>query len=324
MLKEQQMPGPSSSPSPQRQAICTLFEGDYHFGLAALINSLARAGYAGTVWAGYRGPLPPWIDQLKRLEARGEYGVNDRIRLVLLPLELDLHFANYKPQFMLDLLADRARDCEYIWYFDPDIFLLCNWSFFAGWSRHGVALCQEVILGTLPEDAPFRHAWMEIVADMGLGKPRALNRYFNSGMVGVAAADAGFLHLWKRVLDRVGAMGYDLKAFMPGNRELDFYTIDQDALNIAAMYSEHPLSTMGPEAMGFVPGGFTMYHVQGRKPWRISPLREALAGRPPSNAVKYFFTQVSSPIRAYSALHLRAKKLGFAIAAFIGRSYRRY
>ena len=32
-------------------AICTLFEGDYHLGLAAFVNSLVRAGYAGTIWS---------------------------------------------------------------------------------------------------------------------------------------------------------------------------------------------------------------------------------------------------------------------------------
>jgi hypothetical protein len=224
---------------------------------------------------------------------------------------------------MLELLANQAHGCEYLWYFDPDIFLRCNWSHFDRWRHHGIALCEEIVNYHLSENDPLRYQWMEFGTGMGLREPRVLNRYFNSGMVGVAPLHADLLHLWKRILEAIGTIGIEQKVFMPGDREMPFHSMDQDALNMAAMYTTHPLTTMGPEAMGFIPSGFTMYHAVGRKPWRGSLLLRALAGLPPSNAAKFFFTQVSSPIRAYSPLRLCAKQLACSIAAFIGRFYRR-
>ena len=308
----------------QLSGVCTLFEGDYHLALAAFLNSLAHVGYAGTVWAGYRGALPPWLDQLKTVSAEErEYLVTDSVRLVFLPLTAEIHLTNYKPQFMLDLLAGPASDCEYLWYFDPDIYLCSPWSFFANWQRYGVALCQEIVNNSIPFDSPLRHQWIEIASSIGLSEPQALNRYYNGGMVGVAAAGADFLRVWKRLIERAGEIGCDLKGFMPGNRDMPFHASDQDALNIAAMYSKCPLSTLGPQGMGFIPGDVKMYHTVGQKPWRGSFLLRALAANPPSNAMKFFFTQASSPIRAYSPLHLAAKRLACSIAAFIGRFYAR-
>jgi hypothetical protein len=314
----------SGPPSACGETICTLYDGDFHFGLAAFLNSLVRAGYKGTVWVGYRGTLPPWVGQLKRLEAAGdEFLVTEQVRVVFLLLKTEIHLANYKPRFMLDLLANQARGCKYIWIFDPDIFVRCAWSFFAEWQRRGIALCQDALYETLPEKDPLRHQWMDIASGMGLGQPRPLNHYFNSGMTAVAATQVSFLELWQRMMEQAEKMGVDLRTFVVGGRELPFMACDQDAMNVAAMYTEHPLSPTGPEAMGFLPGRPIMYHAVGSKPWRGSMLRRALAGEVPSGAAKFFFTQVSWPIRPYSPLQLRVKRLECAAAALIGRFYRR-
>jgi hypothetical protein len=110
---------------------------------------------------------------------------------------------------------------------------------------------------------------------------------------------------------------------MPGTRDMPFHASDQDALNITAMYSDASLSTLGPEGMGFIPGGARMYHTVGPKPWNGSQLKRALRGLPPSNATKAFFTHCNGPIRAYSQGELRAKQMECSIAALIGRFYAR-
>lgn len=306
-------------------AICTLFEGDYHLGLAAFVNSLVRAGYAGTVWAGYRGALPPWLDQLKRANADAdEYWIADQVRLVFVKLDTHLHFTNYKPDFMLSLLADQARSCDYLWYFDPDIFVQASWSFFANWQSYGIALCQEVVDNIFPADAPLRQQWMKLAAGIGFSDPRPVNHYYNGGLVGIPSAHAEFLEEWKRLIELAGSLGYDLRCLVHGNRELPFNISDQDALNIAIMYTKSPLSTLGPQGMGFILGAsMMMYHAVSQKPWRGSILLRALRGIPPSGAAKFFFALVDSPIRAYAPWRLRAKRTACSVAAFIGRFYSR-
>lgn len=303
--------------------ICTLFEGDYHFGLAAFVNSLCDAGYSGPVWAGYRGRLPPWVDQLEKTADSYTYTVGNKVQLSFVPIETEMHFANHKPQFMLDLLAGPASGCDYLWYFDPDIYLSASWSFFSDWQRHGIALCQEIVDNILPEDTPLRHKWMEIGEVLGLGPSRALNHYYNSGMLGLPAAQAGFPELWRRLVEYAGTTGSDLQQFSSANREHPFHASDQDAFNIAAMYWRQPLTTLGPQGMGFIPGTAAMYHSVGPKPWRARFLRRALRGVPPSRADKYFFTKVTSPISVYSPLHLSFLRATSTLAAFIGRFYSR-
>jgi hypothetical protein len=151
-----------------------------------------------------------------------------------------------------------------------------------------------------------------------------LHCYYNGGLVGVPAEHAGFLEAWKSLIELAGDSGCDLTSMMPGNREMPFHASDQDALNIAAMYSKYPLTTLGPQGMGFTAGEAIMYHTVGQKPWRGSFLLRALAGNPPSGAMKFFFTQVRWPIRVYPSVVYCAKKFACSVAALIGRFYRRH
>jgi hypothetical protein len=289
--------------------------------LAALINSLVRNGFQGCIAAGYRGALPPWLNQLKLSDGDGEYDICPGVRIRFILLDTPLHFANFKPGFMLQLI--RERSCKSIWYFDPDIVIRCSWSFYAQWTQYGVALCEDVNW-MMPENHPIRYRWSELVSASGLRNPAPLSRYYNSGFVGLPASCGGFLELWKRVLEIADTEGFDTRTYSAGDRTNPFFRGDQDALNIAAMYSEHPLTTVGPEGMDFFPGGGAMFHAVGSpKPWRKNMTWSSLRGVPPFASDKAFLANLTHPIRPYSRLSLAMKRLSCLIGSAIGRFYGR-
>jgi hypothetical protein len=313
----------SSARNPEEGIVCTLFEGDYHFGLAALINSLVQNGFQGCIAAGYRGALPPWTVQLKALGNDGAYQVSAGVRMEFIRLDTPVHFTNFKPEFMRRLIGERPG-CKYIWYFDPDIVIRCAWAFYAQWARHGVGLCEDVN-GSLPENHPLRHRWSELVSPAGLKNPRPLSRYYNAGFLGLPVTCIGFLELWQKVTGIAESAGLDMGAFGSlGDRTHPFHMADQDTLNITAMYSEYPLTTLGADGMGFISGSEAMQHAVGSpKPWRKKMMVCAIRGVPPTDADKAFLACLSDPIRPYNALSLAKRRLICRVGALIGRFYHR-
>jgi hypothetical protein len=302
--------------------VCTLFEGDYHFGLAALINSLVRYGYRGEIVAGYRGALPPWTDQLKRCGENGRYEVAASVYIEFLHLDTPVHFTNLKPQFLRQLIAERSG-CKYVWYFDPDIVVRASWAFFEEWVRHGIALCEDVN-GAMPVNHPIRLKWIELASPFGLKNAQPLNTYYNGGFIAFPTSCAGFLDRWETAMRLAEAEGLDLRGFATGDRTNPFHKADQDALNIAVMYSEHPLTTLGAEGMDFIHGGGVMHHAIGSpKPWRKRMVLSALLGVPPTGSDKAFLANASHPIRCYAPTTLARRRLDCALGALIGRIYRR-
>jgi len=302
-------------------AVCTLFEGDYHYGVGALVNSLHEVGFRGRVWAGYKGSLPPWA----KVDSLGVMVVTDDLEICFKHLETDWHLANYKAAFMRELFEKQGGNWSALFYFDPDIVVTCRWSFYEEWAGGGIALVQDLVNTNMPSNHPIRNAWLKFMGRNGITKTRDLNQYFNSGFVGVSRNNKSFIDLWELTLKRVFAEG-DVSPvpFMPGDRTRPFHGIDQDCLNISAMATNRPLSTIGAEGMGFIHGGFTMLHALAHpKPWRFSCLDSVLKAQPPSMPIKKYWDHVQSPIRLYSTFDCRFKHLMVKSASVFGRFYSR-
>jgi hypothetical protein len=223
---------------------------------------------------------------------------------------------------MLQVLNHYSPQTQCLWYFDPDIYMVSSWTFVSQWSNFGISVCADINLSVLNENAPLRRRWMNFVADSYPKPAHQLNHYFNSGAIGVRRDFSNMLEIWKNILNKASDAGYGMDGLFPKTRDEIFYAVDQDAMNIALMYTTHAITPLGREAMGFEPGGTVMYHTVGPKPWR-GTLKRALQGHAPSNGARYFFKQAAGPIRPYSGTQLFLRKTACSMASFIGRFYDR-
>ncbi len=311
-------------------AVCTLFEGHYHLGVAALINSLHKNGYQGRVYIGYRGQLSDWCQQavpdttLQWTNAR-TLVLNPAITIHFLPVDTTYHLTNYKPEFMVRLINGVASQCDNIAYFDPDIVLKCPWSFIETWMGHGVALVHEVVMNDMPRTHPIRMEWKKIIHENGRTVKNDLSAYLNGGFCGVSKENFDFLTLWANLIKlTVDVYGQNPAEFASFSRTSAFWNIDQDTFNITAMCCDVPISEAGPEAMDFVHGGQVMSHAVGSpKPWKKKYLLSAVKGVPPSLAEKEFWYNVEGAIPVYNSNYFKRKKLAVAVSSLIGRFYRR-
>jgi len=307
-----------------KPTLCTLFEGDYHLGAAALINSLHAAGFAGRIVAGLRGTAPAWM------EGKLERNISGDIEVQLVPLDTPYHLTNYKPDFMLDRFRAGA---ESLWYLDPDIVVATRWSFFTDWTEAGIALCEDVN-SPLSANHPRRAGWRRHFAPHGFTLRFRESSYVNGGCVGLSAQHTKFLEIWRdlqlAMADAIGGLNQSKLGGGTSDRMRDphfcFNASDQDALNAAieASPDEIPFSILGTEAMGFRPGAAVLPHALGApKPWRKHYLREAFRGHPPTIADKAFWCHAEGPIQAFPPSLPARRRRSIRLAAFIGRFYRR-
>ena len=311
--------------------VCTLFEGHYHYGVAALINSLSKHGFKGDFYAGYRGALPPWA-QGKKSDIFGwkdctTVRVSNDVQVHFLPLNTNYHFCNYKPDFVIELRNYLDENVSGVFYFDPDIVIKCRWSFYEEWLKIGVPLVHEITNNDMPTSHPVRKMWTKMINDQGLEVKTDLRSYLNSGFWAVKKNDIQFAQLFKKFVE-VSETDYKMN-LTDFSFELDrtnpFFAKDQDAFNIAAMCTDVELSEYGPEGMDLVLGGMLMSHAIGTpKPWKKPYFKHFLNGSPPTMADKEYWSNANSTIKLYSGTFLKMRKAELKITSFLGRFYRKY
>lgn len=316
-------------------AVCTLFEGNYHYGVGALVNSLYTNGFRGVVWAGYRGSLPPWARSLKAGQGYQEFSVSEDCVIRFLKLTTPKFLSNYKPDFMLQLWESYCPNVEALFYFDPDIVNKASWDFYEDWVSRGVALCEDNI-SNIPANHPWRLAWKEFAEINNYSCTREISRYYNAGFIGLKESQKSLLSVWQELLEKFEAVtsisltNFYLKPINGKYTQRDhwYFQTDQDFLNATLMLTSDSLSTIGSEGMDLgigMQGGSTMSHAAGggSKPWQKQLIRQALGGSPPRLADKLYWQHTQIPIQLYSQSQLFWKKLDLRCGAAIGRFIRR-
>lgn len=319
-------------------AICTLFEGHYHYGVATLSNSLYYHGFRGTIYIGYRGELPLWALKGKK-DSIGEWkeaiilSPIDGLQLVFLSLDTNYSLTNYKPDFMLELWKGPAKNEEALFYFDPDIVLNESWSCFEEWVNFGVALCEDVN-SPIQEFHPRRQGWKSYFKNYGIDLQYKNQIYVNGGFVGLLKKDISFLNLWMQLQNCMGSAIGGLENSIFSKQTYDstilkmkgfqiFDKSDQDALNAAIEAYKGTASYLGKEGMGFELGKATMFHALGaNKPWNMNYMIKSLDGRPPRTVDEYYWKNSSHPILAHSKEKISKKKIAIKICKLIGRFYK--
>jgi hypothetical protein len=302
---------------PVKCAIFTLYEKSYHLGVAALINSVVRAEFSGTIFVGYRDELPPWRDQL---ESQGQelFKLNG-CEIRFFKCNPERHLGYHKPFVARELLAANP-EISALFYADPDVTFIAPWKFFEEWTSCGVALCADSNFPRVSQNHPWRCEWAELVAVSGLQVANSVEDYANSGFFGIRREDATFLDGWIDITETFERQGGNTRTFNLAERTRSV-TGDQDLMAAAAMAYSGRLSFLGQEAMGFTGHYFILSHaIESPKPWNRKFLLQALKGSRPSVASGFFVRNADSPIRTSPSRwdHVR-RRVDHACAKLVGR-----
>ena len=299
-------------------ALCTLYEGDYHYGVGALANSLHASGFRGDLWVGTRGERPPWLTPTSHdcMELTG--GMNLRFA----DIETPYHFSHYKPWWMRRVFKELAPTASTVAYVDPDIVVKAPWSFFEDWLAWGTALVGDFHVG-ISDDHLFRHHWRELAARRGLHLARRLDRYYNCGFVGLKRQDSVFLDTWGKLIESLPELGLPIDKLLPTPHLHPFRYTDQDLLNAALECGEWPLATLPASGMdlGGQLGGVMCHMTPGPKPWRTGYFLGQHRLRERSHACRMYWRFANHPIKPYTSSQYLIRRLDQKTAALFGRIY---
>jgi hypothetical protein len=298
------------------EIVVCLFDGDYDLGFAALANSLVRSGFAGLIYAGYRGKMPVWTTQLELIE-ESLFLLSKDVVIKFELVDTPMHLGYFKPYFIKKAF-ELFEQTDKVYFFDVDIVVKAPWKLFSNWLNKGVCLCLDSNFHFIHSTHPWRKQWKALCAPTITFSNN--DYYFNSGFLGIERSSIDLLERWIFFTEKYMEIGGDIYRFDKDN--FNALKGDQDLLNAALTISpDIELSIIGKEGMGFTYPATLMLHAIGDvKPWRNFFIKTLIrSGNKPCMADKAFFINCQYPIRLFSASAYRLKKFDLFMASFFGR-----
>jgi hypothetical protein len=304
--------------------VCTIGEGHYFQGVAALVNSLVHAGFAGTVAVGYRGDPPGWLNRFAPGATPKSYIITRDVILQLIVIDGAWHLNNCKPDFIRRVLFDLYRQADLVYYFDTDVVVKGRWQTLADWASSGIVVVLDVADTFMPPEHVYRREWQALAARQNR-QCRRFTGYVNGGCVGIARKFAGLAEVWSLLMAQLEADGTDMTEMKSKTGKPEYSRMDQDVLNATLMATELPVNLLGPEAMGMFPwvGEIIPHAMFHKKPWIRNYILDALRGFPPSHIHRAYWQFVDGPIRPFAPGELVFKRLQLRIARLIGFAHSR-
>ena len=321
------MPDPTGiepSKAAVQSVVCTLAEGHYFYGVAALANSVARAGFKGTIVVGCRGPRPTWLTALEPGPSADSFLITPDITLALVEVPGDWHLNNCKPRFLEQVLLDLYPQSDVVYYFDSDIVIKHSWDIFVTWANSGIVVVLDPADTYMPPNHAYRVAWRSLAGRKGF-ECRDVTGYANGGCVGIARAHASFATVWRALMEQLASDGANMQKMKNSTDMLEFTRMDQDVLNATIMATATPISVLGPESMGLFPwvGNIMPHAMWHDKPWRRNYVFDSLRGFPPDRVHRAYWEFVDGPVRPFTKQERISKRLQLIAAMLIGRIYSR-
>lgn len=302
----------------------TLAENKYFLGLSALLNSIAARGkYIDKMVVGYREELPKWLPELSPSKNGMSCILASGIELELIEMKGDLHMVHEKPKWFRYFTEVLEPDADEYFFFDSDIVVACRMSFFGEWVKQGIGICEDVN-NKMSRDHPIRKQWIQYALEEGVEIESQIDWYFNSGFLAWTQETKYFLTEWEKCFEILAKRSGDMKQFRVHDRTHPVLSANQDSLNLASMITKLPISTIGPEAMGFVNGMPVMSHPIGMKPWNKKYFKDFLRGhRPRLSDMEFWKNLNGSEFTPMGNMYVKFKIFTCKTLRGLSRFYRR-
>lgn len=301
-------------------AIICLAENNYWHGVIALVNSITKHQFKGTLFVGYRNDVPNWVCQFEKT-GPNQYLINKDIKIQLTLLLTKRHLGYEKVFYISDVIKNN-KEISHLFYFDTDCIPIADFNYFEEWAHDHITLCSDECYTFIHRHHPWKIYWEKILTECHIDSYHLDHPYINSGYIGLGKKHFSLIEIWKSLTLYLADKGLDTTSF--NKSPLQPIQGDQEILNLAlCTLNENQLSIIGKEGMGFQDPVYLMVHCTSiEKPWSKNFLLSFLkTGVKISQREKVFLSYLNHPFQSLSTFKYFLKIFNIRLTSLLGRIF---